>query len=65
MPDQDKQSDDLSINEETAVLLPERDAMSIIDGGGKLFPVAGFVPPGPQNPPDPDPVKIDPPPPTE
>jgi hypothetical protein len=42
-----------AIEQETAVVLPERDAMSLVDGGVKLVPIATIAP-EPQLNPDPN-----------
>src|SRR5204863_182538 len=42
-----------AIDQETAVALPERDAMSLVDGGAKLVPIATIAP-EPQINPDPN-----------
>jgi hypothetical protein len=34
---------DEAIEQETAVALPERDAMTLVDGGVKLVPISGVV----------------------
>ena len=49
------------IDQETAVALPERDAMSLVDGGTKLVPIATIAP-EPQINPDPNAAPIVPPP---
>jgi hypothetical protein len=41
MPEKEKDPDDETIEQETAVPLPERDAMSIIGGGPQPLPVVG------------------------
>lgn len=38
------------IDQETAVALPERDAMSLVDGGIKLLPMSPLVIPGQDHP---------------
>ena len=38
------------IAQETAVALPERDAMSLVDGGVKLLPMSPLVIPTPNQP---------------
>ena len=49
---------DQPIEEETAVALPERDAMSLVDGGVKLVPISPMVVPSPTQPLDsPTPVE--------
>jgi hypothetical protein len=42
--------DDEAIEQETAVELPERDAMSLVDGGIKLVPISPVVVPNPAQP---------------
>jgi hypothetical protein len=44
--------DDETIENETAIPLPERDAMSIVDGGIKLVPMSPIVIPNPAQPVD-------------
>lgn len=39
---------DAAIQQETAVALPERDAMSLVDGGVRLVPISPVVIPTPQ-----------------
>jgi hypothetical protein len=39
-----------AIERETAVALPERDAMSLVDGGVKLVPISPMVIPNPPQP---------------
>jgi hypothetical protein len=39
---------DAAIEQETAVALPERDAMSLVDGGVRLVPISPVVIPTPQ-----------------
>lgn len=41
---------DEAIEQETAVALPERDAMSLVDGGIRLVPISPIVIPTPQPP---------------
>jgi hypothetical protein len=36
--------DDETIEQQTAVALPERDAMSLVDGGIRLVPIATIAP---------------------
>jgi len=36
--------DEEAIEQETAVALPERDAMSLVDGGIRLVPIATIAP---------------------
>jgi hypothetical protein len=43
---------DEQIEQETAVALPEREAMSLIDGGVRLVPISPGVVPSPQPPVD-------------
>ncbi|HYU81115.1 MAG TPA: hypothetical protein VFA31_00100 [Candidatus Polarisedimenticolia bacterium] len=38
------------IEQETAVALPERDAMSLVDGGVKLLPISTAIVPTPSQP---------------
>jgi len=45
--------DEEAIEQETAVALPERDAMSLVDGGIRLVPIATIAP-EPQINPDPN-----------
>jgi hypothetical protein len=45
-----------AIEQETAVALPERDAMSLVDGGVKLVPISPMVIPNPAQPVDGAPV---------
>jgi hypothetical protein len=45
-----------AIEQETAVALPERDAMSLVDGGVKLVPISPMVIPNPPQPVDGAPV---------
>jgi hypothetical protein len=45
--------DDAAIEQETAVALPERDAMSLVDGGIKLVPMSPLVVASPKLPVDP------------
>jgi hypothetical protein len=52
------------IEQETAVALPERDAMSLVDGGVRLVPIATIAP-EPQLNPDPNAPLIQPPPTSE
>ena len=47
------------IEQETAVALPERDAMSLVDGGIRLVPIATIAP-EPELNPDPNAAPIDP-----
>jgi hypothetical protein len=47
--------DDAEIEEETAVALPEREAMSLVDGGIKLVPMSPLVVSAPKLPVDPIP----------
>jgi hypothetical protein len=47
--------DDAAIEQETAVALPERDAMSLVDGGIKLVPMTPLVVASPKLPVDPIP----------
>jgi hypothetical protein len=42
MPQQQGLSDE-AIEQETAVALPERDAMTLVDGGVRLVPISGVV----------------------
>jgi hypothetical protein len=49
MPEQ-QGLDDEAIEQETAVALPERDAMSLVDGGIKLVPMSPVVVPAPNQP---------------
>jgi hypothetical protein len=49
------------IEQETAVVLPERDAMSLVDGGVRLVPIATIAP-EPELNPDPSAPPIEPPP---
>ena len=51
------------IDEETAVPLPERDAMSLVDGGIRLVPISTIpgLSPKPELSPDPDGVPLEPP----
>ena len=51
--------DDEAIEQETAVALPERDAMSLVDGGIRLVPIATIAP-EPELNPDPNAAPIDP-----
>ncbi|HEY8824567.1 MAG TPA: hypothetical protein VIP07_06725 [Candidatus Limnocylindria bacterium] len=51
-----------TIDQETAVALPERDAMSVVDGGIRLVPIATIAP-EPQINPDPNAVPVGPQPP--
>ena len=51
--------DDEAIEQETAVALPERDAMSLVDGGIRLVPIATIAP-EPQLNPDPNATAVDP-----
>ncbi|HVD30679.1 MAG TPA: hypothetical protein VNE19_03085 [Methylomirabilota bacterium] len=53
--------DDAAIEQETAVVLPERDAMSLVDGGIRLAPIATIAP-QPEINPDPNAVPAPPPP---
>jgi hypothetical protein len=46
---------DAAIDQETAVALPERDAMSLVDGGIKLVPMSPLVTASPKLPIDPIP----------
>jgi hypothetical protein len=46
---------DEAIEQETAVALPERDAMSLVDGGIKLVPMSPLVTAAPKLPIDPIP----------
>ena len=50
------------IGQETAVALPERDAMSLVDGGIRLVPIATIAP-EPQLNPDPNAAPVEPQPP--
>jgi len=50
--------DDEAIDQEIAVALPERDAMSLVDGGIRLVPIATIAP-EPQVNPDPN-AAVDP-----
>jgi hypothetical protein len=50
------------IEQETAVALPERDAMSLVDGGIRLVPIATIAP-EPEITPDPNAAPVDPQPP--
>jgi hypothetical protein len=50
------------IDQETAVALPERDAMSLVDGGIRLVPIATIAP-EPQLNPDPNAAPVEPQPP--
>jgi hypothetical protein len=50
------------IEEQTAVALPERDAMSLVDGGIRLVPIATIAP-EPQLNPDPSAPPVEPQPP--
>jgi hypothetical protein len=47
--------DDAAIEQETAVELPEREAMSLVDGGIKLVPMSPLVVSSPKLPIDPIP----------
>ena len=49
------------IEQETAMALPERDAMSLVDGGVRLVPIATIAP-EPELNPDPGAPPIEPPP---
>jgi hypothetical protein len=51
----EKGLDDAAIDQETAVALPERDAMSLVDGGIKLVPMSPLVVASPKVPMDPIP----------
>ena len=51
--------DDKAIDQETAVALPERDAMSLVDGGIRLVPIATIAP-EPQVTADPNAAAVDP-----
>ena len=51
-----------AIEHETAVALPERDAMSLVDGGIRLVPIATIAP-EPQLNPDPTAAPVEPQPP--
>ena len=51
-----------AIEQETAVALPERDAMSLVDGGIRLVPIATIAP-EPQISPDPNAAPVEPQPP--
>jgi hypothetical protein len=51
----EKGLDDAAIEQETAVALPERDAMSLVDGGIKLVPMSPLVVASPKVPMDPIP----------
>jgi hypothetical protein len=51
-----------AIEQETAVALPERDAMSLVDGGIRLVPIATIAP-EPQLNPDPNAAPVEPQPP--
>ena len=48
-----------AIEQETAVALPERDAMSLVDGGIRLVPIATIAP-EPQLNPDPNATPLGP-----
>jgi hypothetical protein len=50
MPAEQPGLDDEAIEQETAVALPERDAMSLVDGGVKLVPMSPLVVPPPHGP---------------
>jgi hypothetical protein len=50
------------IEQETAVALPERDAMSLVDGGIRLVPIATIAP-EPEITPDPNAAPVEPQPP--
>ena len=54
-----------AIEQETAVALPERDAMSLVDGGIRLVPIATIATtaPEPELSPDPNATPVDPQPP--
>ena len=43
---------DEAIDQETAVALPERDALSLVDGGIRLVPISPIVVPTPAQPVD-------------
>jgi hypothetical protein len=51
--------DDEAIEQETAVALPEREAMSLVDGGIRLVPIATIAP-EPQVNLDPNAAAVDP-----
>ena len=51
--------DEKAIEQETAVALPERDAMSLVDGGIRLVPIATIAP-EPELNPDPNATPIGP-----
>ena len=51
--------DDEAIEQETAVALPEREAMSLVDGGIRLVPIATIAP-EPQVALDPNAAAVDP-----
>ena len=53
MPEQGLSAE--AIEQETAVALPERDAMSLVDGGLKLVPMSPLVLASPKTPIDPIP----------
>jgi hypothetical protein len=61
MPDQPGLDAD-AIEQETAVALPERDAMSLVDGGIRLAPIATIAP-EPELNPDPNAAPVGPQPP--
>jgi len=54
-----------AIEQETAVALPERDAMSLVDGGIRLVPIAtvATIAPEPELGPDPNAAPVEPQPP--
>jgi hypothetical protein len=51
--------DEKAIEQETAVALPERDAMSLVDGGIRLVPIATIAP-EPELNPDPNGTPVGP-----
>ncbi len=50
MPEEQPGLDDEAIEQESAVALPEREAMSLVDGGVKLVPISPLVLPTPNQP---------------
>jgi hypothetical protein len=50
MAEEQQGLDDAAIEQESAVALPEREAMSLVDGGVKLVPIPPLVIPTPNHP---------------